>query len=361
MGTLRLFLALSVLNNHFQFAGHGPWMYGPTAVAAFFIISGFYISMVLDQTYHGVHVLWRFYANRFLRLMPVYWATLLIIVIATKSGNLGSSSMFDPVHSIINSSSDLNWHGRIAGIATNLLLFPDSIFTMFSGLHTGSAWEALVSGQMYTVGLEIMFYAIAPFLVMLNGRGLIVVLLAAATVHFAPLWDVVNFAPFRLDLKWRPWQYEFFPSILVFFLLGRAGYMLSQKDFSKHIPAWLARKKSGWIALLIILGICTWFNVELRSYTNTWQTWFFYISLAFLIPWLFLASSRTKWDRFLGDLSYPLYVCHFLVIAWLTHLGWTSVWIVFVGVILASVILRLSIDLPIERWRDTLRHAPNNK
>lgn len=361
MGTLRLFLALSVLNNHFQFAERGPWMYGPTAVAAFFIISGFYISMVLDQTYHGYQALWRFYANRFLRLMPVYWVTLVIVVTAAKSGSLAASSLFDPVNSIINSGYGLNWHGRIAGIATNLWLFPNTIFTMFSGFHTGSAWEALVSGQMYTVGLEIMFYAIAPFFILLNGRVFIAVLLVAAIVHFAPQWDIIRLVPFSLNLKWRPWQYEFFPSILVFFLLGRAGYILSQKDFSKLIPTWLALERSGWFALLIIFVLCTLFNVDLRGYTNTWQTWFFYISLALLIPWLFRASSRTRWDRFLGDLSYPLYVCHFLVIAWLTHLGWTSVWTVLLGVIIASVILRLCIDLPIERWRDSLRCAPNNR
>ncbi len=352
MGTLRLFLALSVLNNHYQFAQHGPWMAGGAAVVSFFIISGFYISMVLDQTYCGYSALWRFYVNRLLRLMPVYWVTLILILIGTELESLASLAFFDPANSIINSGDDLNWRGRTAGIATNVLLFPDSIFTMLSGFHTGSAWEALVSGQMYTVGLEIMFYVIAPFFALLSLRGFIVVLLIAATAHFAPFW---------LNLPLRPWQYEFFPSILVFFLLGRAGYLFSKIEFSKRFAIWLAPAWLGWFALLFIISLCTLLHVELISFTNTWQAWFFYISLALFIPWLFRASARTNWDRFLGDLSYPVYVCHFLVISWLIHLGYSEVWIVFSSVIVASIILRFCIDRPIERWRAILRQVPNNK
>jgi len=52
------------------------------AVYSFFIISGFYIAMVLDKKYVGPGSASVFYANRYLRLWPTYAISLLIILFA---------------------------------------------------------------------------------------------------------------------------------------------------------------------------------------------------------------------------------------------------------------------------------------
>src|SRR5947209_991086 len=69
MGLLRLMLACSVVLSH---SGAGVVFTGPDkAVQTFYIISGFYIAMVLDKTeaYKSASL---FYSNRFLRLWPSY-------------------------------------------------------------------------------------------------------------------------------------------------------------------------------------------------------------------------------------------------------------------------------------------------
>jgi len=50
------------------------------AVEAFFIVSGFYMSLILTQKY-GDKGLWLFYSNRLLRLYPLYLSMLLCYII----------------------------------------------------------------------------------------------------------------------------------------------------------------------------------------------------------------------------------------------------------------------------------------
>lgn len=53
MGALRLFLALCVLNLHYQFSDGPLFVHSLTPVCIFFIISGFYMFLFLDRKYAG--------------------------------------------------------------------------------------------------------------------------------------------------------------------------------------------------------------------------------------------------------------------------------------------------------------------
>jgi peptidoglycan/LPS O-acetylase OafA/YrhL len=78
MGTIRYLLAFSVLITHSKFLGKlmPP---GDIAVQLFFIISGFYMALILNTKYKS-HTL-AFYKNRFLRLYPIYFFVLIVIFI----------------------------------------------------------------------------------------------------------------------------------------------------------------------------------------------------------------------------------------------------------------------------------------
>src|SRR5689334_14401820 len=74
MGLVRLLLALAVVLSHtptaeFHFIGGG------LAVQAFFIVSGFYMALVLDGKYADART---FYSNRLLRLAPAYFVVLVV-------------------------------------------------------------------------------------------------------------------------------------------------------------------------------------------------------------------------------------------------------------------------------------------
>jgi peptidoglycan/LPS O-acetylase OafA/YrhL len=76
MGSIRLFLAFSVLMSHAD-AFNINIISEQVAVQAFFIISGFYTSLILPQKYEKCSA-FVFYKNRLLRLFPTYLFMLLL-------------------------------------------------------------------------------------------------------------------------------------------------------------------------------------------------------------------------------------------------------------------------------------------
>lgn len=78
MGFLRLYLAICVLIVHTGIPPL-PWVLhdGYEAVEIFFMISGFYMSLIALK-YHSVK---QFYTSRFLRIFIPYWMIVAIVVL----------------------------------------------------------------------------------------------------------------------------------------------------------------------------------------------------------------------------------------------------------------------------------------
>src|SRR5271154_3104084 len=82
MGGLRLVLALSVVLWHLDETyrtGH-VFIAGDVAVQTFYVISGFFISMVLSEKYVGPGALRLFYGNRLLRIFGTYLPVLILTI-----------------------------------------------------------------------------------------------------------------------------------------------------------------------------------------------------------------------------------------------------------------------------------------
>ncbi len=81
MGLLRLFLALSVVITHTAPLFGLQMMPGDVAVKLFFIVSGFYMSLVMAGKYEGKNRALFFYSNRALRLYPAFFIAILLTAI----------------------------------------------------------------------------------------------------------------------------------------------------------------------------------------------------------------------------------------------------------------------------------------
>ncbi|MOA40011.1 Acyltransferase family protein [compost metagenome] len=87
---------------------------------------------------------------------------------------------------------------------------------------------------------------------------------------------------------------------------------------------------------------------------------------AVLLPLAFLFQSRHRLDKAIGELSYPIYICHSLVImffSWLlndvqTHQPMLFAALVVTGCIGFSALLNGLIADPMERLRSRLRSEP---
>lgn len=328
-------------------------MDAPTAVQAFFIISGFYMSLILNEKYTGEFDSYKlFLKNRIWRLFPVYWIALIGTVLLTigyiilrHDGNLSIFQFY------IDSNPTLGtW---IVLLFVNLAIIGQDIL-MFTGIDSaGSLYFTsstaavpmtafLIVPQAWTISMELLFYLVAPFIVRKNWKLVAVIMILSMMLRLYLFYS----AGFKED----PWTYRFFPSELFFFLSGYFAYrgfvrIRSQRDKWIHysIP----------VTVLILVSILLYsFIPDFRSANAifTWKQAAFLLMVFLSIPFLFLAQKEQPFDRLLGELSYPVYLSHIAVIMLVRGLGLFSShnWLIIIITLAVSLLLHRIVMAPIE-------------
>src|SRR5262249_36145388 len=80
--------------------------------------------------------------------------------------------------------------------------------------------------------------------------------------------------------------------------------------------------------------------------------WIVYGSIAIATPFVFNAFKSIEADRWLGDLSYPIYLTHLVVIGIvLTYDLPLPIWVALAATLALSIALLVLVDQPIDRWR----------
>lgn len=85
-----------------------------------------------------------------------------------------------------------------------------------------------------------------------------------------------------------------------------------------------------------------------------------YFSMIIWLPFLFSATRGFKFDRYIGELSYPVYLVHLLIIKIMTDYGllkyqWRSTVAVIFFVVIAAMVIRYFVENPVERLRARVR------
>ena len=152
------------------------------------------------------------------------------------------------------------------------LLIPRPILYQF-----GLSDAGLYLGQMFTVALELMFYAVAPFIVLQKLPWLLGAFALTAVYTGITWW---------LHLETRAWQYELFPGTLLYFLAGGLAYRLYL-----YVAQWWLAPWIGYSGLpLIVLVGCLTPSARAVIWTNEASVFAYYALCAVLIP--FLSSPR---------------------------------------------------------------------
>ena len=224
MGILRLLLALSVVAAHCGTIWKFDLIGGQVAVQSFYIISGFYMSLVLNEKYVDGNSSYKlFITNRMLRLYPIYWVVVLLSIVTCIIIGILSKGV-QPTTLTNYTSLNINIGPLIFLIISNIVIFGQDI-VMFLGLdtETGNFFFTknfaetpvrvlgfLFIQQAWTLALELVFYLIAPF-ILKKGWRLIILLIISSLVLRLVLYNY-----FRLQND--PWTYRFFPAELMFFM-----------------------------------------------------------------------------------------------------------------------------------------------
>lgn len=355
MGSVRTLLAIAVVCAH-CYGGGEIFVGGRLAVQLFYVISGFLISYILVEarTYRTVY---SFYTNRFLRLFPIYWFVALLTIIAL----LFASLIFNETHPIISTFEALGFDGKLSLALSNLLIFGQD-WIMFTGVRGGDfqfvtdfresdvqVWQGLLVPQAWTLGVELSFYVISPFV--LVRKNLMLALLLCSLVLRGYLIYI------GLGTK-DPWSYRFFPTDLALFLFGACAHQFLKPLYEKRYL--LTENLSKILTVVIFIYCSVYFLLPYRVF-NT-----FALIGAFILflPYLFKFQSKNRWDRKIGELSYPIYISHLLVIWTVGYvlgkfgIEYTSLVgsliIIFITVVFSQII-NLSIGKFFEKFRTKVK------
>lgn len=104
---------------------------------------------------------------------------------------------------------------------------------------------------------------------------------------------------------------------------------------------------------MLLLG----FVATFRHWGFPGKTTLFLVAVPFVIPAIFSVTKKLSIDRFIGNLSYPVYLNHFLVLQWTKELagenGQLPFLLVNIVVLVLALLMQTMIENPLDRWRQT--------
>ena len=162
--------------------------------------------------------------------------------------------------------------------------------------------SALLVPQAWTLGVELTFYLVAPFF--LRRKNIVLLLLMVSIlIRIGLLYIGLG----RND----PWTYRFFPAELAFFLVGAIAHQYISPFYSKMLSRQQIGKWSNFLTLSFIIFSLSYSLIPVNGLI---KSGILFMIFFFTLPLIFVFQMHGGWDKWLGELSYPIYICHMFVI-----------------------------------------------
>ena len=317
MGFFRFVLAINVVLFHILKVPH----IGPFAVYSFFILSGFLMTTIVKDTY-GYHIAgFKAYAvNRFLRLYPIHWFLLAFSVLVITT--VGQDFAFEY-------NKRFGMPVEVSAWLANLTL----IFPSFLPIEVAPR----LSPATWALTIELFFYLLIGLGISKSKTSTLVWLLLSAVYW---LYRIILYSDFTSG-------YGNLLTASLPFSLGATLYYY--KDTLWCLLSKLSAQPTKWLTLLFTLNLVTCVLV------NSWKvgvvgTYINLLLTSILVVAIYIEKAHfigKQSDKFFGDLSYPIYLCHWsacCLVAWffndqiIVDAFYTNLVIFFSGLILAFVI-----------------------
>ena len=326
--------------------------HGHLGVDLFFMLSGFVISYAYDDRWHGAHnrlTLKEFFKRRLIRLHPML---IMGAVIGLITFCLQGSVKWD------GSATPMSW--SLVALVLTMLFIP---------AYPDASYDLRGNGEMFSLNgpsWSLFFEYIGNLLYALIIRRLSTRILAILTAILGVAWcwfattDVSDYD--MIGIGWTLDTVNFWGGMLRMLFPFSLGMLMARNFKPVKIKGifWIA-----WAVLFALFSVPAFEKCGGISINGLYE--FACILLVFpAIVW-FTASGTTtgkvssRFCKFLGDISYPLYIVHYPVMylfyAWLIEnklytLGetWPVVIMVFaINIALAYACLKLY-DEPVRRW-----------
>ncbi|MFQ5442530.1 MAG: acyltransferase family protein [Thermodesulfobacteriota bacterium] len=330
-GTFRYILAIMVMITHL-WPSSLLWA-GFYAVFSFFLLSGYLMTLVLNERYgFDLQGLKRFFINRALRIYPPYLAVLCIAALV---------AIFLP-------AVTLKMNPRII-LPSSLGDVGANLFIIGAFFKRGHDISRLVP-PVYSLHVELVFYILMALLL---ARGK-----AVAVLWFVAGLAYTVYALFYMDFVAR---YYTVIGCALPFSLGSLIYFFRRPSF----------KPSSWLVLMVMSAFIANVAFADRLWRYTAVDGFYASLVLTAIVVLVLGSVdradipawMARTDKFLGDLSYPIFLVHWHVAVVIVYLGLPGVGmrggaLFFIALPVANIVafaIHLVVERRLNRARDRIR------
>lgn len=321
MGVFRLFLAVLVALSHvgIDFLGYHI---GVMAVISFYILSGYVMSMLIEKYYKKPPAIPTFYLDRIARLFPQYLFYMVLASVLIYFFGVDSAYI----------------HGlTFAKWLLNFFILPQAFFMYWAD-------HALVLPQTWSLGLEMTFYLVIPWmLVYFSSRQIYGIACASFLIFLTAYFGKINTDYFGYRL-----------------LLGTLFMFLVGWSFFKNDSN--SRKFRTTILAAAALLLIAFLNPPLYQLPYNKEV---LVGLVFgILAVSFLKHSRfSRLDEFFGNLSYGVFLNH-LIINWSMYkffgvTNWNAINIV-TWLIISCALALVSyyfVEVPALRWRHAIRNG----
>lgn len=337
------------------------WATFGRSVEVLFVVSGFVVFLPTVAR-AGEFGSWGFYAiRRGARLLPAYWMILILSLVLLAFGGLGSDFGFPTLGNIA---------ANFTGTEVPLALVSDDVSVGFGA-----------NPPLWTLSIELSFYLVLPFIAVAYYRHPWIGLAIAAAISvlwdvaFSNLFQVADFFGFHPSFErgvsllinsgaqFPVWAFSFALGMTGAWVLMRIRSVERSRGYRQKILAVL-------VISVVATVVLAWLNGGNFNLTreSQWLSMAFSLALATAMVTLSAAPAKLQIPfaagpvRRLGDISYGIYLAHYLFILFLgdqllslpTDGSWGAL-LQWMALILSTSVLYgyLSarfLEQPIRRW-----------
>jgi len=319
IGYYRFILACLVLISHIGITIYG-FNPGVIAVISFYMLSGYVVSYLFLDKFDGkINNLYKFYIERGLRIFPLYIYIIFLSILFLLWSGYGHP------------------HYAFYNILKNVIIIPLNYYMYIdSTILQNPKWWLIPPA--WSLGVELQVYLILPFLLIFTRFRIVTFIISIFIYMFA------NFGILHTDY----FGYRLVPGVIFIFLIG---YMIYKKE--KKIIRYILI--GVYLLFLIIFIILYMKNMLYHPFAG--ETLLGVLIGLPLIYSMTSTSVRLPYNHFIGDLSYGVFLSHFLMI-WINDyvkwIGTDSIWYIpylICGSLLVSLVGILLIESSIKKYR----------
>jgi peptidoglycan/LPS O-acetylase OafA/YrhL len=329
----RFILALCVVQGHLVGRGESALWLAWQAVFSFYVLSGFLMSLILNQDYGFTPGgLARFAVNRWLRLFPVYYTV------------IGLTALYI---AFIGPLNQLN--GAMLLPSTATAIFANLSIVTLTGFDFAPEMQRL-SPTTWSLAIEIFCYALLAVYFAKSRARLLVMLMVGIGVAAVQIF-------IDLDQPHYGFQnhYSVLQAGLIPFALGGLAYFCRSARIYEFSGTKLLLLGMLFLANFVV---CYW--SDFHKYVSS-----LYVAAvlnALLVPMLFTQTTKHSWQKILGGLSYPIFLCHWvvatLILIYVPAIGGKGFMLfaaATAGSVLLSLLLYYGVDRPIQALRTSIK------